>query len=226
MDTNSVATELNWRSDLMKDKRNYQQIGHIWKIVLESAAGNAGPRNSVAQTVGLTLDWYGYENVNGQNKLPRIAQDTGRNVLLMLDPVKRIDGKVGLPDIPDPEWTPALVKDSDIAWTPKRNRMGKIIPGQKPPAYEPQRAPFISQSLYERARGRMKETNYLVFGPIAQILVRPVKDEPEGVTFLGSEGWILKCRADVAGKHLELLVDERTGESFFYGGQFEIWRAG
>jgi hypothetical protein len=225
INTNSVESELNWRSDLMRDQRNYEPLGYVWKIVLEAAAGAATPRSTVANTHGLALDWYGMENFKGKNWLPRIAQSKDRSTLLLLDPVKRPDGRVGLPDMPDPEWKPGPYKDSDLAWEPKRNSKGKVIPGQTPPLLKPQQAPMMDQSLYDRCRGQMKGTRYLVFGPIAQILIRPVKTDGE-ITFQIPEGWVLQARADLNGKQMELLVDQDNGQAFFYGGRFEIFRAG
>ena len=84
--TNGPASILNWQAEQIRT-RNYELVGHIWKVVLEASHGAATPQKSVSSTVGCALDWYGYENVNGQNRLPRIAQSRDRNTLLLLDPV-------------------------------------------------------------------------------------------------------------------------------------------
>jgi hypothetical protein len=77
---------------------------------------------------------------------------------------------------------------------------------------------MIRQELRDRARGTLKGTNCLVFGPVAQVLIRP-----NGLP----EGWIAYCgTAPANGSKMDLLVDEKTGEALFFGGQFRIERAG
>lgn len=210
--TNSPADQLNYQAEQVRTK-NYELVGHIWKVVLEASHGAATPQKSVASAVGCALDWYGYENVNGKNLLPRIALARDRSTLLLLDPVKRADGKVGLPDIPDPTWIPRKPTKAELQTT---------VPLQQ--------APMIPQHLYEevngqptgRARGQLKGTRYLVFGPVVQILVRPMVDNK-----LIDEGWFFQCGVDNSnGTHMELLIDQDTGEAFFYGGKFQIYRPG
>jgi hypothetical protein len=212
MITNSPADTINWQAEQIRT-RQYELVGHIWKVVLEASRGAAVPQASVAHTVGTCLDWYGYENVNGKNCLPRVAQSRDRSTLLLLDPVKRVDGKVGLPDIPDPTWRPKQ---------PTAEELQTTVPLQK--------APMIQQHLYEeeggvpigRARGQLKGTKYLVFGPVVQILVRPMVDNK-----LIDEGWFFQCGVDKTnGTHMEMLIHQDTGEAFFYGGQFQIYRPG
>lgn len=212
MVTNSPADIIAWQAEQVRN-RNYELIGHIWKVVLEASHGAAVPQQRVANVVGTCLDWYGYENVNGKNLLPRLAQSRDRGTLLLLDPVKRADGKVGLPDIPDPNWVPRK---------PTKLELQTTVPLQK--------APMIPQHLYEeqsgqpigRARGQLKGTRYLVFGPVVQILVRPMVDNK-----LIDEGWFFQCGVDKSnGTHMEMLIDQDTGEAFFFGGQFQIYRPG
>lgn len=209
--TNSPASQLDFQMEQVRS-RSFDFLGYVWKIVLEASRGAATPEAAVAQSVGCALDWYGYENVAGQNYLPRIAQSRDRSSLLFLDPVKRIDGKVGLPDIPDPLWVPRA---------PTQEELQTTVPLQ--------RAPMIAQHLYEedeagtpigRARGQLTGTKYLVFGPVKQILVRPVDSEGK---LLGDQCWILQCKGNPAtGKEMELLIDQITGQAFFYEGSFQI----
>lgn len=212
MITNSPADTIDWMREQVRN-RSYELVGHIWKVVLEASHGAATPQKSVARTVGCALDWYGYENVGGKNLLPRLAQTRDRSSLVLLDPVKRVDGKVGLPDIPDPTWVPKA---------PTAKQLQTTVPLQK--------APMIQQHLYEeeagqpigRARGQLKGTRFLVFGPVVQILVRPMVDNK-----LIDEGWFFQCGVDTAtGKHMEMLIDQDNGEAFFYGGKFQIYRPG
>jgi len=221
MPTDSVASTISWQADQLRSQ-NYELLGHIWKVVLEVSRGAAVPQHSVAQTVGSSMDWYGMENYQGQNLLPQIAQTRDRSSLIVLDPIIRPDGQVGLPDIPDPHWLPGAPSPEDICWDPSKHRKGA-----KPPVWKPKQAPMVPQHLYEedaahrpmgRARGQMVGTRFLVFGPVVQILVRPVKDNK-----LLSEGWILTCGGDPAtGKMMEMLIHQDTGQAYFYGGKFQI----
>jgi hypothetical protein len=209
--TNSPVDTINWQAEQIRDK-NFELIGYIWKVVLEASRGAATPQPQVAATLGSCMEWYGMENYRGKNYLPRIAQTRDRSSLLVIDPIKRVDGSVGLPDIPDPRWQPPVPTNAQL--TSKA-------------AYKPPQAPMIPQHLYEedanhapigRARGQLKGTRYLVFGPVSQILVRPTKGDEVMPT-----AWILQARADNAtGKQMEMLIHQDTGEAYFYGGTFQI----
>lgn len=212
--TNSPADTLNWQTEQIRENK-YEMVGYIWKIVFEAARGSATPQASVASTLGSCLEWYGYENFKGQNKLPKIAQTLDRSSLLILDQIRRVeDGKVGLPDIPDPKWQPK---------TPTAKELQTTVPIQKPS--------MLSQDLYEedaqhnptgRARGQLKGTRFLVFGPVVQILVRPLVGDK-----LIDEGWIFQCGVNPGtGKHMELLIHQDTGQAFLYEGKFQIYRPG
>jgi hypothetical protein len=211
--TNSPADTLNWQQEQIRDNK-YELVGYIWKVVLEASRGAAVPQPQVARTLGTALEWYGYENYKGKNLLPRIAQTKDRSSLLLLDPVKRADGSVGLPDIPDPTWVPEA---------PTAEQLQTVVPLQK--------TRMIPQHLYEedaghnpigRARGQLKGTRFLVFGPVVQILVRPVVGDK-----LIDEGWILQCGVNPGtGKHMELLIHQDTGQAFLYEGKFQIYRPG
>ena len=196
--TTSPADVLAWQRGLIASS-NYEEIGRAWVIVLEASAGAAVPERRVTDAMGVRLEFFGYGQ-KGQPLLPRIAQSRDRRTLLLLDPIVKSDGTVGLPDVPDPTWEPPIPTEEQVTgeWNPKP-------------------APMIPQELAERARGRLKGTNYLVFGPVTQVLIRP-----EGLP----EGWIAYCGGGPDGKQMELLVDENTGESFFFGGQFKITRVG
>jgi hypothetical protein len=187
----------------------YDEIGRVWAIVLEAAAGAAVPTKAVTDSQGVRLDFYGLESVKGRNLLPRIATTKDKRSLLLLDPILDQDGRPGLPAIPDPTWKPSTPKAEEICWDPSKHRKGA-----KPPVYKPAAAPMIPQKISDRARGKLRDTEFLILGPIAQILVRP-----EGL----ATGIILQCGADLrGGRAMELLVDHRNGQSFFFGGRYQI----
>ena len=213
MITNSPADTLNWQTERIR-LGDYEMVGFIWKVVLEASRGAAVPQLQVSRTLGSCMEWYGYENYKGKNYLPRVAQTKDRSSLLLLDPIKRVDGSVGLPDIPDPTWQPKPPTDEELQ---------TVVPLQQ--------ARMIQQHLYEedaqhnpigRARGQLKGTRFLVFGPVVQILVRPLVGDK-----LIDEGWILQCGVNPAtGKHMEMLIHQDTGQAHFYEGKFQIYRPG
>jgi hypothetical protein len=180
----SPADILNWQAEQIRDGK-YEPIG-----------------------LGVRME-FGDHGARGPEVMPRIAQTKDRSTLLLLDPVVRRDGKVGLPDIPDPTWIPPLHIPS------KAEQEGKET-------YTPPSAPMLRQELADRARGQVKGTRFLVFGPVSQILIRP-----EGIP----EGWIAYCGSSSAapgvdGTQMEMLIDQDNGQAFFFGGRFQIVRAG
>ncbi|MBZ5532605.1 MAG: hypothetical protein LAO20_14325 [Acidobacteriia bacterium] len=195
----SPASTLSWQQDRILHN-DYELIGRAWVIVLEASQGAALPSAAVANSLGVRLEFYG-TGQKGQSLMPRIAQTKDRSTLLLLDPIVRADGRVGLPDIPDPAWVPPIPTAAQVTGD-----------------YVPPAAPMIKQELGDRARGQLKGTRFLVFGPVAQILIRP-----EGL----AEGWIAQCAgAPGTGTQMELLIDQDTGQAFFFGGRYRIDRAG
>lgn len=188
----------------------YDEIGRVWAIVLEAAAGAAVPTKAVTDSQGVRLDFYGLESVKGRNLLPRIATTKDKRSLLLLDPIVDQDAKPGLPSIPDPRWKPSTPKPEEICWDPSKHRKGA-----KAPVYKPAAAPMIPQKISDRARGVLRGTDFLILGPIAQILVRP-----EGL----ATGIILQCGAEIreGGRAMELLVNHKNGQGFFFGGRYQI----
>lgn len=131
---------------------------------------------------------------------PKLAQAGG--MLLCMSPIMRSDGYIGLPDIPDPSFVPPMPTEKEMlsgTWRPQAPRM-------------------VKQKFSERTAGKLRGTNYLIFEVVSQILVLP-----EGL----AEGWLIECGGNPAdGTHMCLLVDEKTGEAHFYGGQWHITRPG
>lgn len=191
----ATADILNWQAERVK-LGQFEYIGKAWMIVLEVAKGAHVPE--FASIVGSRLEFFG-------GGVP-LAQTPDHSTLLLLAPIVRPDGQVGLPDIPDPTWQPPIPKPHEIANLPP----GKVYHQPKPP--------MIAQKLEDRARGKLKGTDYLVFGPVAQILIRP-----EGIP----EGWIAGCSADLhTGTQMDLLISARTGTAHLFGGRYEITRIG
>jgi hypothetical protein len=194
-----VVDILRWQDDVVHSGQ-HTLIGRVWRIVLEASRDAAVPETFVTNQLGVCMDFY-----NASDALP-IAQTLDQSTLLFLAPFKRRDGRVGLPDIPDPRWKAPTPKKSEIVNLPK----GKF--------YTPPLPPMVEQGFEKRARGVLRGSTFLVFGPVAQILVRP-----EGL----AEGWIIACTTDpVSGSSMELLIDRNTGKAHLYGGKFVIQRIG
>lgn len=192
----SPADVLQWQDEILR-LRQTEFIGRIMKIQFEAAKDAPVPENSVTSKMGVCLDWYG---VTG----PSLAQSLDHSALILLSPILRSDGTVGVPDMPDPLWIPPI---------PKREEIENLPAGKY---YEPPKPRMIAQKLEDRARGMWKD--YYLCGPVSQILVRP-----EGL----AEGWIILAHAEPRnGTQMELLIHRNTGRSYLYGGRFEISRIG
>ncbi len=196
----SVADILDWQNTAIRTGA-YEYIGKCWAIVLEDSAGGPSVQDpGVRNRLGKRIEFYG----DGPRSGTPIAQTLDKSTLLMLAPILLPDGSVGLPDIPDPTWVPRIPTEAEVT--------GKV-------AYVPDSPRMIHQSLSERSRGALRGTNFLICGPVAQILVRPE-------AFPG-EGWILPCGIDPATRlQMDLLIDQHTGRAHFYGGRYTITRFG
>jgi hypothetical protein len=213
------ADVIAWQKERMAAGQ-FEILGKIWMINLEASAGAHVPGKSVSDMLGSRMEFY--NDMGGPDVIgPRIAQTGARGQLLILDPIVRHDGRVGLPDIPDPKWQPKTPSNDELT--------GKV-------AMKPQRAPMIPQNIIDRgdgfggrARGQITAgaSTYLVCGPVVQIVVRPMDNQQR----ILPNGLIFKCLpsstiAGVKGTDMELLIDANTGEAFLYGGRFEISNPG
>lgn len=187
------ADILAFQNQLIKTGQN-QFIGAIWKIVFEASRDSAVPDRSITDNMGVVFDFY------EKKSRPQIAQ--GGGMLLCTTPIKRSDGYVGLPDIPDPSYVPRVPTEKEMlsgTWRPEGPRM-------------------VKQKFSERNSGKLRGTNFWIFEVVSQILVLP-----EGL----AEGWLIECAANPAdGTTMCLLVHEKTGEAHFYGGLWHIARPG
>lgn len=223
------ADVIAWQRECIR-AGSFQVLGKIWIVNLEASAGAQVPGANVANRLGSRMEFY---NESGGPEVigPMIAQTGPKGSLLILDPIVRADGIVGLPDIPQPDWKPPIPKASEISWDPKKHPKGA-----KPKPYVPPRAPMIPQHLIDRgdgfggrARGQIRAgaSTYLVCGPVVQILVRPM----DANNCVLPNALILKClpSTPIAGANatlMDLLIDSATGEAFLYGGRFEVGFSG
>lgn len=213
------ADVIAWQHDCIRAGQ-FQVLGKIWMINLEASAGAQVPGKNVASLLGTRIEFYnefGGPEVVG----PMIAQTGPKGSLLILDPIVRPDGIVGLPDIPDPTWKPPI---------PTKRQITSKNP------FVPPKAPMIPQHLIDRgdghggrARGQIRAgaSTYLVCGPVVQIVVRPMDSN----NVVQPNAMILKCLPSTAlpganATTMDLLIDSATGEAFLYGGRFEVGFSG
>jgi hypothetical protein len=136
-----------------------------------------------------------------------IAEKAG--LLLVTAPLITRDNRVGLPDVPEPDWNPP-------EWTPEEVT-GKV-------ARDPQKnkAPLITQRLTDRCEmmngqpAVMQGTDFLIFQPVVSVTFQPELNKE-----LLPDVRLLRFRNDVNGRCCAFLVDHKTGEAFFFGGVFE-----
>ncbi len=206
----NVPDILKYQNDCLRTKKMVS-LGGIQRIVLEDTADSGRAAESVTSTMGRVLEFF-------ENWLPvgQVEAPGFNSFLLPMAAVKRRDGYVGLPDIPDPGWVPTggrkleMVDDPRFPGDPERKIWSGKSTFEKPP--------MIPQPLRQNARGKLAGTNFVVFEAVAQILIKP-----EGL----NEMWLLHCgKNPVDDTHMVFLVDEATGEAHFYGGRYVIARPG
>jgi hypothetical protein len=234
----SLVDWMNYEDSLVRTQQ-YEFLGRVKVIVLEAAQGVHAPDASETSKVGLRMDFYNNPLPRGgtaDNSIP-IAQSLGKPKVLVLlggprgtqsNPFVRRDGRVGLPDIPDPAWKPTATAEAvegkvigeELAGTDEK---GKPYYRKKYAPYAPPEAPLIAQPLELRRRGYVNGAPHLwVFGPIHQILFQPELNGERQATY-----WTLEAEFDPATRTwLELVIDMNTGAGYFYGGRFSINRVG
>lgn len=133
-----------------------------------------------------------------------IAQTPNTSMILVPGILQDSQGRVRLPDLPNPDWTPRSFTEDEAT--------GKVARKA-----EDDTAPMIEQSLRARAEGFLEDTNFYVFSPVLSIAF-----QPEGLgTF-----WAVQCDYNPADRtHPTLLIEAKTGEMHFFGGVYRIIRA-
>ena len=143
-------------------------------------------------------------------------------MILVTAPLMNREGRVALPDLPDPEWRAAPFTDEEICGRemihPETGKPYRV-PVERPREKDTPRT--IEQSLRARAEGFLEGTNYYVFSPVRSISFQPEVDQQMLGTF-----WAIDCKYNPADRtHPTLLVDAKTGETHFFGGLYDVVRA-
>jgi hypothetical protein len=186
---------------------DFEPLGRITEIAIAGDAArwvNPNPADPILSRWGRLMRF--------RNQPLGLAQTLDRTCLLPIGPIASPSGALGLPDLPDPRWTPP-------AWT-KEETEGTV---ERP--IEKDQPRMIPQRLEDRADrgpngglGRLEGTNFLVFSPVINVTFQAEQDRK-----LVAQMWQIIGQHDPATQtHLTLLVDAATGEALFYGGRYDI----
>lgn len=198
------------------DSGEYEFLGRMKRIVLEAERDARTQSPGVTEKLGHVLEWYNQRRPNGGqilNYLP-IGQTRDRKMILALEPVVkrdaigRLTAEVGLPDLPDPQWKPRQVLNTEQA--EKWAASGDL-------AADPS---MISQDLNQLTNTIVTGSEYLVFQPIVQVLFQM----SIGDVLQAEYATLLFSYDKATDTHPAFIVDRKTGEAHFYGGKYEIVR--
>ena len=209
--TMSPVDILKYQNELVRTG-NYFPIGRMQKIAIAPAAGwKPRPEDPVMRLWGRMIEL--------RDSFLPIAHSPDRSMILITATQLDKQGRVALPDLPDPEWTPPPPTREEIEGVKKINPETGMeyteFPKRYPKRYTPR---LVKQSLFDRAEGYLTGTNFLVFSPVVNITFQPESDG----RLLG-DTWLIAAKFNGADNtHPTLLVDRATGETHFFGGVYQI----
>ena len=218
--TMSLADILKYRNDLVRTQK-VETLGKMQKIAIgPNALWNPRTQDATMQKIGRFIELR-------DQPLP-IAQSLDRSSLLVMAPLlHKVTGRVELPNIPDPNWTPGQPTREEIEGIEVEKEIkdleGRVVGTRKvrvlPQVDNARRiAPMVPQDLVARAEGILEGTNFLVFSPVEKITFQPELNRR-----MVGDAWVIDCsRPDPDGRRMALIVDRSTGETHFFGGCYEI----
>lgn len=211
--TGTPADLIQFCRDLVRTKQCIP-LGRVKQIAIGPSGDYTPPENDpLIQKWGRLMQF-------GSDRMLPIAESLDHSILLAMAPMVQRDGTVGLPDWPDPNWKPE-------PWTAEESQghyeHGKYV---ERTARDPlkDRRPMIPQRIQDRAETRdgrlgvVEGTNFLVFQPVLRMVFQPEKDG----ALQGKTGQIDCHFSPQDSRHMTLLVDQKTGETIFFGGQYEV----
>ena len=217
---NSVADVLKFQNDCARTMQ-YEPLGRMQKIAI---GPNALWDPKIKSAQDPTLEKFGRFIELRDQPLP-LAQSQDRSMLIVPAPlVHKVTGRVELPDLPDPNWTPGIASREEVEGMEvvRNGQKVRAFPGDKDwpggPISSSRIAPMRKQSLEARAEGILAGTNFLIFSPVIRVTFQPEINKR-----MVGDAWVIECKHDPATKtDMALLIDRATGEIHFYGGLFEI----
>ena len=193
--TMTPADILKFQNDLIRTGQCLP-IGRLSRIAI-------GPHGNYKPPVGdPIIEKYGRMIDLRGNFLP-IAQTKDRSMVLITAPLIDRQGRVALPDLPDPTWTPEQWSKEEVEDSTLRD------PGKDQPRMVPQR-------LEDRTSEKLIGSNFLVFQPVLRITYQLELDKK-----LQPIENRISFRPDPSTNpptFCAFLVDQVNGECHFYGG--------
>ncbi|MGH8135066.1 MAG: hypothetical protein ACRER4_01865 [Steroidobacteraceae bacterium] len=194
--TMTPADVLEYQRELVRT-HDYLPVGRMQKISIGYNAGyQPPPADPYIQKFGRMIEL--------RDRFLPLAQSRDRSQLLVTAPLPIENGRVVLPDLPDPTWKPEEWSNDEVTGVSARDAAKDQVR-------------MVPQRLEDRSSERLQGTNMLVFQPVIRLAF-----QPELENRLQSTAWTAECRPDSSGKGTALLVDMKTGECFFFGGRFEF----
>jgi len=219
----------------------YLPIGRMQKIAIGPAEGYTPPAaDPVIRKFGRLIDL--------RDRFLPIAQALpDRGMLLVTAPLTDLEGRVQLPDVPDPDWTPgawtkgesegreiteaeaeAAIKTAEEAGNFReaarwRAALSTVRNGSKVlmPSDRPlskDKQRMVHQRLEDRTNEILQGTNFLVFSPVLRVMFQPELDKR-----LVADAWVITFGFNPTDRtNASLLVHRFTGETHFYGGLYDI----
>src|SRR5580658_4825147 len=145
--TNSPADIIKWRQDLVRTGQ-YLPVGRATMISIAPSTDWEMPANAdpFIRKFGRLMNLMPSRDSRAGIFLP-LGQSLDRSQLLVTAPLLNREGRVGLPDVPDPDWKPATWTTDEISLKTKRD------PSKDSPRMIPQR-------LEDRTRVKLEGTNF------------------------------------------------------------------
>jgi len=222
--TATPADILKYQSDLVRTGQ-YLPVGRINKISIGPCASYTPPAgDAFIARFGRMFDL--------RDRFLPLAMSHDRSQLLVTGPMLDASGRVGLPDLPDPNWKAPERTQEEICGVEDKEataNLRKTTPNARPvmrpveldlsrntPRMIPQRLEDRTSDVLAGSGGKL-----LVFQPVERLAVQPEKDS----NLLGT-AWVIRFRFNPAEKtHACFIVNRQTGECHFFGGLWDIVRA-
>lgn len=238
--TMTPADILKYQNDLVRTGK-YISLGRMQKIAIGPTAGYVPPATDpYIRKFGRLIDL--------RDQFLPIAQSPDRGMLLVPAPlVNRFTNRVQLPDVPDPDWTPAPIAREEFEgqeitltfaedrlreceqkgdlraaaqWRAARDNIKAGHPVRMPydRPVEKDRPHMIPQRLEDRTNELLAGTNFLVFSPVLSVTFQPELEKR-----LVADAWIITFGHNPSDRtDASLLIDRQTGETHFFGGLYDI----
>jgi len=175
--------------------KGYRAIGCIEQIIFE-VDRDCTYDTSEARRVGRRLYW--------PERCPMIARTIPEEDLIFTQPLI-----LPLPEIPDPcdpVNDPYLTDQHGVEHSPD----GKPV----------RQSRMIKQELERIASAKFR--NFLVFQPVAQIIILMIQRGAMRFASFGDARMPLSSLPGWDGRKMALLIDPRTGDAYFSGGRYDF----